>query len=148
MLPLAEVDRIKTSGSYSRRVCSYRFITSFSDMKCCVAVILSVLLARTPAARSDIVVQIQDGALRGTTLTSPRSNRTFYAFMGIPYAKPPVQNLRFMVMHSSWSTYTPVTLAYLPWLADSSPCTLNSATPFKKPTLPKRFASYARAMKN
>jgi hypothetical protein len=92
----------------SHEVYTHRFITSFSDMKCCVAVILSVLLARTTAAHSDIVVQTQDGTLRGTTLTSPRSNRTFFAFMGIPYAKPPVQNLRFMVMLSLWSTYTPV----------------------------------------
>jgi hypothetical protein len=49
------------------------------------------------ASESDPIVQIQEGSIRGTTLTSVRSNRTFFAFMGIPYAKPPIGDLRFKV---------------------------------------------------
>ncbi|KAJ9598083.1 hypothetical protein L9F63_026814 [Diploptera punctata] len=46
------------------------------------------------AHKEDILVQIRNGALKGTTLNS-RNNKTFYEFMGIPYAEPPVGNLRF-----------------------------------------------------
>ncbi|PSN30976.1 hypothetical protein C0J52_24737 [Blattella germanica] len=46
-------------------------------------------------AQSDLVVHIEEGAIRGTTLTSLRNNRTFYAFLGIPYAEPPIGKLRF-----------------------------------------------------
>jgi hypothetical protein len=49
------------------------------------------------ASESVPIVQIHEGAIRGTTLTSVRSNRTFFAFMGIPYAKPPTGDLRFKV---------------------------------------------------
>jgi hypothetical protein len=41
-------------------------------------------------------VCIEQGELEGTTLTS-RNGRTFVAFQGIPYAEPPVGNLRFKV---------------------------------------------------
>jgi carboxylesterase type B len=41
-------------------------------------------------------ISIEQGELQGTTLTS-RNGRTFAAFQGIPYAEPPVGNLRFKV---------------------------------------------------
>jgi hypothetical protein len=103
-------------------------------MKCCVAVMLSVLLARAFAAQSDTVVQIQDGSLRGTTLTSPRSNRTFFAFMGIPYAKPPVANLRFMVMPTFMEyVYTCNGLSLFLGSPPRSTFRLNSAIPLRIP---------------
>ena len=60
---------------------------------CLVAALLSALCE---ARKEDVVVQLQNGELRGTHLTS-RNNKTFYAFMGIPYAEPPVGELRFKV---------------------------------------------------
>lgn len=44
----------------------------------------------------DAVVGICRGNVKGQIQFS-RSNRTFYAFKGIPYAKPPVGKLRFKV---------------------------------------------------
>lgn len=42
------------------------------------------------------VVEINDGAVRGQILKS-RDGRDYYSFTGIPYAKPPVDQLRFKV---------------------------------------------------
>ncbi|PSN47919.1 hypothetical protein C0J52_03361 [Blattella germanica] len=60
----------------------------------------------------DILVQTQQGLIRGTTLTSQRNNRSFFVFMGIPYAKPPVGNLRFKAPQppESWSGIRDATL--------------------------------------
>lgn len=43
---------------------------------------------------SDLVITTALGKIRGTVLPS-QLGRNFYAFRGIPYAKPPVGNLRF-----------------------------------------------------
>ncbi|KAH1029021.1 hypothetical protein HUJ05_002327 [Dendroctonus ponderosae] len=42
----------------------------------------------------DILVTTPKGTVRGRSLLSP-ANRTFYGFTGIPFAKPPVGELRF-----------------------------------------------------
>ncbi|KAL1501414.1 hypothetical protein ABEB36_006737 [Hypothenemus hampei] len=47
-----------------------------------------------PLALGDILVATPKGTVRGRELLSP-GNRTFYGFTGIPYAKPPVGELRF-----------------------------------------------------
>jgi hypothetical protein len=47
----------------------------------------------------DPVVTTLQGKMQGTKMTS-RNGRTFYAFLGIPYATPPVGPLRFKVSHS------------------------------------------------
>lgn len=50
------------------------------------------------------IIEIDNGLVEGTTLTS-RLGRTFYGFMGIPYAEPPINNLRFQapVPVNSWT---------------------------------------------
>lgn len=42
-------------------------------------------------------VQIADGSIRGVRETSLRKQVDFYAFRGIPFAKPPLGELRFKV---------------------------------------------------
>jgi hypothetical protein len=44
------------------------------------------------------VVKVQQGLLEGKLLTSARSKNRFTGFLGIPYAKPPVGDLKFKVM--------------------------------------------------
>lgn len=43
-------------------------------------------------------VDTNDGAIRGRRSTTFLKNTPFYSFKGIPYAKPPVGNLRFKVI--------------------------------------------------
>jgi len=43
---------------------------------------------------ADPVVTVLQGKMRGTKMTS-RNGRSFYVFLGIPYATPPVGPLRF-----------------------------------------------------
>lgn len=57
---------------------------------CCALSINAVLGEESP------IVRIKNGTLEGTFMTS-RKGREFMAFMGIPYAQPPVGELRFEV---------------------------------------------------
>lgn len=43
-----------------------------------------------------VVVNIEQGRLKGRTRTD-YAGKTFYSFQGIPYAKPPLGELRFKV---------------------------------------------------
>lgn len=44
----------------------------------------------------DPVVEISDGKLRGT-ISKNYNGEDYYAFLGIPYGKPPIGELRFKV---------------------------------------------------
>ncbi|KAJ4435644.1 hypothetical protein ANN_18260 [Periplaneta americana] len=59
------------------------------------ALIFLILFGLSSSSDSDLIVETLYGPVRGTILTSARSNRPFFGFMGIPYAKPPVGDLRF-----------------------------------------------------
>ncbi|KAJ9593458.1 hypothetical protein L9F63_014987, partial [Diploptera punctata] len=62
-----------------------------------IMVMMTVILARDGfAATAEVIVEIEQGRISGATLTTSRSNKTYFSFVGIPYAKPPVGNLRFM----------------------------------------------------
>lgn len=45
----------------------------------------------------DIIIKVKQGKIRGIESRSAYSKHTFYSFRGIPYAKPPVDELRFRV---------------------------------------------------
>jgi hypothetical protein len=46
------------------------------------------------------IVTVQQGLLKGKLLATPRSTNKYVGFLGIPYAKPPVGDLKFKVMRS------------------------------------------------
>ncbi|KAI4468816.1 carboxylesterase [Holotrichia oblita] len=56
-----------------------------------------------------VIVQIEEGALKGTTRTDI-NGRTIYSFLGIPYAKPPVGELRFKLPAENTNSLKPVML--------------------------------------
>lgn len=58
-----------------------------------VTIICIVFLS---AAICDPVVRTKKGAIRGQTSKS-RDGRDFHSFTAVPFAKPPVDELRFMV---------------------------------------------------
>jgi len=46
---------------------------------------------------SELEVKITDGILRGQVFQS-RGGRAYYAYTSVPYAKPPIEELRFKVI--------------------------------------------------
>jgi carboxylesterase type B len=59
------------------------------DLKCTLLVVFSLIFVTFAA-----VVEIEDGKISGTKRNS-RRGVSYYAFLGIPYAQPPVNGLRF-----------------------------------------------------
>nr|WCC58170.1 carboxylesterase [Pharsalia antennata] len=53
------------------------------------------ILGISSAFADDPVVSLPSGQIRGAVKTTLREGKTFYAFLGIPFAAPPVGNLRF-----------------------------------------------------
>ncbi|PSN30761.1 hypothetical protein C0J52_25602 [Blattella germanica] len=71
------------------------FIIEFSDMAI-LRVVFIFLIGGCFASESDPIVHTAEGTIRGTILNSVRNNQSFFGFMGIPYAEPPLGDLRFM----------------------------------------------------
>lgn len=67
-------------------------------------ILIFTLLIFIGLCSADILVTTPKGTVRGRAILSP-GNRTFYAFTGIPFAKPPVGPLRFQapVEADSWN---------------------------------------------
>ncbi|XP_057334106.1 juvenile hormone esterase-like [Microplitis mediator] len=60
-----------------------------------ICVIIPIALSRDYYEISRPIVRVQQGQLQGVKEKTVDGNNYFYAFRGIPYAKPPVGNLRF-----------------------------------------------------
>ncbi|XP_045482949.1 juvenile hormone esterase-like [Harmonia axyridis] len=57
-------------------------------------ILFMLLVIKSLVAGDDLIVKISNGKVKGELMTTP-NNKTFYAFRGIPYAKPPLGELRF-----------------------------------------------------
>jgi hypothetical protein len=55
------------------------------------------ILVSVAQTSEQAIVKVQQGLLQGKLLTSVRSKNKFIGFLGIPYAKPPVGELKFKV---------------------------------------------------
>jgi hypothetical protein len=55
------------------------------------------ILVSVAQTSQQAIVKVQQGLLQGKLLTSARSKNKFLGFLGIPYAKPPVGELKFKV---------------------------------------------------
>lgn len=51
-----------------------------------------------------VIVQIDSGRIRGFKETTMFNKNPFYAFRGIPFAQPPINELRFKVIKKKTST--------------------------------------------
>lgn len=78
----------------SLHVCVYRMLRVTALLLLFVA---SVATAGTATEDGDVVtIETRQGSLKGL-IQEAGSTRKFYSFRGIPYAKPPVGQLRFKV---------------------------------------------------
>lgn len=89
----------KTSKSFQHFLISSPCSFTMATLSCCapppLPLLLLLLLPFPFAASVDLVVTTNRGQVRGTALTVLGGQ--VRAFLGIPYGKPPVGNLRFRV---------------------------------------------------
>lgn len=86
----------------------------FQKMSVQITLILWIIFVVIVNSKNDEFYQIQtkNGLIRGLHETSQRKHVDFYAFRGIPYAKAPLNELRFKVsmtfikiISNSWEIY-------------------------------------------
>lgn len=53
--------------------------------------------SKTDIVENELRISTSQGTIQGTTYTSEFNQQQYCAFLGIPYAKPPINELRFMV---------------------------------------------------
>lgn len=76
-------------------------MTFFGRGKMRFLVVSAVLLWLSAAAEEETVsVQLPQGIIEGSRAEA-KGGKSFYKFQGIPYAEPPVGNLRFKVSAAS-----------------------------------------------
>ncbi|KAG8235928.1 hypothetical protein J437_LFUL014284 [Ladona fulva] len=63
-------------------------------MKALLWLLSLAAVGSVPVGNEATLVRTSKGRLRGTTMTS-RNGREFYAFRGVRYALPPVEEFRF-----------------------------------------------------
>lgn len=89
----------KTSKSFQHFLISSPYSFTMATLSCCapppLPLLLLLLLPFPFAASVDLVVTTNAGQVRGMALTVLGGQ--VRAFLGIPYGKPPVGNLRFRV---------------------------------------------------
>lgn len=69
-----------------------------ADHQVLIAVLVALSVVSYSSANSDRKVAIGQGILNGKEVET-RSGRKVFGFLGIPYAAPPVGDLRFKVRH-------------------------------------------------
>ncbi|XP_059059024.1 esterase E4-like [Achroia grisella] len=67
--------------------------------------ILLLYISSLAICNGDVIVETSTGRVSGIQVKSILENEKYYSFMGIPYAEPPVGELRFMppFPHNGWS---------------------------------------------
>lgn len=75
--------------NYCKTILGYKTILGFNTL-----ILYLLVLAECNDER--LLVSLDDGVIRGHYKTS-FGGRTYMAFEGLPYAKPPVQKLRYRV---------------------------------------------------
>lgn len=74
-----------------------------------ISVLYTVLVLLNSAFKNDnqlaiySTIETENGAVRGKLDRTFLQNMPYYAFKGIPYAKPPIRELRFKVLEITFS---------------------------------------------
>lgn len=55
------------------------------------------IILLVPNSRNKMKIDIEQGTLEGLECNTKLSNKPYFRFLGIPYAKPPINDLRFKV---------------------------------------------------
>jgi hypothetical protein len=74
-------------------------MVKFNNVESLPFLLLMQLFITTSIGQYDkiLVVRTDSGEIRGGVLTTLIIKRLFYSFKGIPYAKPPIGELRYKV---------------------------------------------------
>lgn len=85
---------------------SIMYFILFLQLFCLSSIVLGSTIPNEPddeiRANDEFkIVETTSGLVRGRKFTTLFANKEFYSFRGIPYAEPPIGELRFKV--SKWS---------------------------------------------
>lgn len=93
---LASTRRLQ-SNQESRSVLRQKSLEMRAKLPLLLLIVSHFLLISGVFCENDRVVETKNGQVRGRRETSLRNKVDFFAFRGIPYAKPPLGDLRFKV---------------------------------------------------
>jgi hypothetical protein len=69
------------------------------SLKRCLSTLLFILIwGQCDKSLGNLIVSTKNGLIRGREAQTIELNLTYYAYQGIPFAEPPVGNLRFEVI--------------------------------------------------
>lgn len=68
------------------------------DCKLVTIISFLILIIFTSPIFASVIVNTSRGKVRGFETNSILNGTKYYSFLGIPYAKPPIKNLRFQVI--------------------------------------------------
>lgn len=87
-------DKYRTMKSpFIKCVCFFIIFASFAA----ILVFAVIMKNRSNDSNDTKIIETKSGKIRGVRETTLIKNMDFYSFKGIPYAKPPIGELRFKV---------------------------------------------------
>ncbi|CAL4125385.1 unnamed protein product, partial [Meganyctiphanes norvegica] len=87
------------------RIKSFNHVQKLRQISVSWYILVWMLTSVHVGAQRDTIINLRQGPVQGMSVRTTGDNREVYAFLGIPYAKPPIRDLRFKAAqeHERWT---------------------------------------------